>query len=146
MFHSQQYIRLRNLISDHTSMAQDGGQYITALDRKPSQHTLRRPAIITFVFIVSIVLNLFLLGNLLISKNARDRILTYCEYGCIINYTSCLVASVANFVLFHTASALPAVSYERVVFSSGFGIEQSPSQGQPSEENDRLWAGLYDCK
>ncbi|KAK4182267.1 hypothetical protein QBC35DRAFT_396303 [Podospora australis] len=44
------------------------------------------------------------------------------------------------------APALPAISHERVVFSSGFGIEQSPFQGPPSEENNKLWAGLYDCK
>jgi hypothetical protein len=146
MSRSTQYIRLRNLISDDTSTAQDGSQYVTAHDRKTSQNSLRGPATVTSVFIVSIVLNVFLLGNVLISKNTRDRILTYCEYGCIINYISCLVASVANFALFHTAPALPAVNYERVVFSSGFGIEQSPFQGQPSDENDRLWAGLYDCK
>ena len=44
------------------------------------------------------------------------------------------------------APAIPAIRYDRVVFSSGFGIEKSPFQGQPSEVNDKLWAGLYDCR
>ncbi|ORY70470.1 uncharacterized protein BCR38DRAFT_326979, partial [Pseudomassariella vexata] len=44
------------------------------------------------------------------------------------------------------APALPAVRYERVVFSSGFGIERFPLQGHPTEENNKLWADLYDCK
>ncbi|KAI1368171.1 hypothetical protein F5Y08DRAFT_335944 [Xylaria arbuscula] len=33
---------------------------------------------------------------------------------------------------------------EQVVFSSAFGIERSPFQGEPSEANDKLWTGLYD--
>lgn len=44
------------------------------------------------------------------------------------------------------APALKAVQNERVVFSSAFGIEQSPFQGKPNERNNRLWADLYDCK
>lgn len=44
-----------------------------------------------------------------------------------------------------TAPALNAIKNERVVFSSAFGIERSPFQGQPSEANNKLWAGLYDC-
>ncbi|KAK0127739.1 hypothetical protein ONS96_007253 [Cadophora gregata f. sp. sojae] len=31
----------------------------------------------------------------------------------------------------------------KVVFSSGFGIEQSPFQGQPNELNNKLWESLY---
>ena len=44
------------------------------------------------------------------------------------------------------APALKAVQNERVVFSSAFGIEQSPFEGKPNERNNRLWADLYDCK
>lgn len=44
------------------------------------------------------------------------------------------------------APVSPAVSYDTVVFSSGFGIEKSPFQGQPTEVNDRLWQDLYDCE
>lgn len=47
---------------------------------------------------------------------------------------------------FITAPALSSIKNERVVFSSAFGIEQSPFQGKPTEENNKLWASLYDCE
>lgn len=44
------------------------------------------------------------------------------------------------------APASAVIRYERIVFSSGFGIERSPFQGPPTDANDKLWANLYDCK
>ncbi|GAB1311935.1 hypothetical protein MFIFM68171_02145 [Madurella fahalii] len=71
------------------------------------------------VLFLSLLLNAIALWRLLGSKTICDRILTY-------------------------SPALPAIENERVVFSSAFGIERSPFQGPPNEENGKLWAGLYD--
>ena len=46
----------------------------------------------------------------------------------------------------HLAPAQDAISNEKVVFSSAFGIERSLFQGEPNDENDKLWTNLYDCK
>ncbi|KAI8950910.1 hypothetical protein F4801DRAFT_316823 [Xylaria longipes] len=35
------------------------------------------------------------------------------------------------------------LSYKPVVFSSGFGVQKSPFQGPPSDENNKLWQDLY---
>ncbi|KAI1128591.1 hypothetical protein F5Y10DRAFT_240115 [Nemania abortiva] len=122
MSQSTQYVRLRNLSSGNTctdDIAHSGSQQSTARHRKLRHYAIRRPTIARIVFFLSVLLNFFLMGKVFLSSTARDRILTY-------------------------SPALPAISYERVVFSSGFGIEQSPFQGEPSEENNKLWAGLYD--
>jgi len=121
MSSSTQYIRLRNLSSDNSSTAQDSGQYVPTHHPKPLQKPICRVNILCFVVLISMVLNVLLIGKVFLSKHARDRILTY-------------------------SPALPALSFERVVFSSGFGIERSAFQGQPSEANNKLWAGLYDYK
>ncbi|KAI9046410.1 hypothetical protein LZ554_009585 [Drepanopeziza brunnea f. sp. 'monogermtubi'] len=119
MSSSTQYFRLRNLTLDNSPTAQDRGQHVPIHYPKPLQKTVRRGNISCFVILVSVVLNVLLLGKVMFSKHARDRILTY-------------------------SPALPALSYERVVFSSGFGIETSAFQGQPSEANNKLWTDLYD--
>ena len=75
MSRSTQYIRLGNLSSEDGAI-QDGGQQATAHHCRPRQNSLRRPAIIAVVFLVSLILNLFLLGKVLFSNTTRDRILT----------------------------------------------------------------------
>ncbi|KAG8627509.1 hypothetical protein KVT40_004992 [Elsinoe batatas] len=42
-----------------------------------------------------------------------------------------------------SAPAQSAVEYKPIVYSSGFGIEKSPFQGPPSDENNELWSDLY---
>ena len=81
-----EYIRLRNVSLDNTftdSVPQAGREHVAARHQKPSRYTLHRPATMTIVFLVSVTLNFFLMGRILLSHTARDRILTYCEYGSI---------------------------------------------------------------
>lgn len=79
MFQSRQYVRLRNIGPDSTSGDTATRNGSAAHHHKPLPHSLRRPATATIVFLVSIVLNFFLLGKVLLSNTARDRILTYCK-------------------------------------------------------------------
>lgn len=45
-----------------------------------------------------------------------------------------------------SAPAIPAISYEDVVTTSGFGRDISPYMGKPTPEKDELWRDLYNCK
>ncbi|KAI0439381.1 hypothetical protein F4803DRAFT_531546 [Xylaria telfairii] len=119
------YVRLRNLNSDNAVIDRDTWAHTqqntstSALRQKSWKLLKHRPAILTLLFLASLALNCFLVGKALLSSVWHDQILTY-------------------------SPALPAVRYERVVFSSGFGIERSPFQGEPSDENNKLWSDLYD--
>ncbi|KAK4187192.1 hypothetical protein QBC35DRAFT_385334, partial [Podospora australis] len=55
-----------------------------------------------------------------------------------------LTKSTTDHLLLTYSPAYPAIAYEKVVFSSAFGIESSPFQGEPSPATDKLWADLYD--
>ncbi|KAK0637155.1 hypothetical protein B0T17DRAFT_520774 [Bombardia bombarda] len=130
-----QYLRLRNLGgSDTVTMLDDieppEPEYLTPARRgKGVSHRFRRLFSKKVVIFVSLLFNIAAFWALLASSHPHDRILTY-------------------FLTIHIfdslAPALSAVENERVVFSSAFGIERSPFQGEPSPANDELWADLYD--
>ncbi|KAF4634753.1 hypothetical protein G7Y89_g3358 [Cudoniella acicularis] len=118
-----QYIRLRNLGPNTSTLVEnevpeDDEDSIMIKDRKPIRHHWRI-RVRKLIVPLSLLLNFIVAWKLLFSGTARERILTY-------------------------SPALVAVENERVVFSSAFGIERSPFQGAPNEENDKLWGGLYD--
>ena len=136
-----QYIRLRNLRSNDSTSAADEAQDEDnhAEEKDQKQVSIRRrfsPK--KAIFLLSLALNVIGGWKLSVSSTLRDHSLTYCKPSYPAQYCQPLIAP--------AAPALTAVETERVVFSSAFGIERPPFQGEPSEENDRLWAGLYDCK
>jgi len=117
-----QYVRLRNLGSDTIPSTGHKALYIEGSNTRQDRRLprgFRRINWKKIVFLLSLALNLISAWRVVFSRTARDRILTY-------------------------SPALTAVENERVVFSSAFGIERSPFQGEPSEDIDQLWAGLYD--
>lgn len=118
-----QYIRLRNIGLNTSTLVEnetldDDGESIMIKDRKPIRHYWRI-RVMKLTVLLSLLMNFFFIWTLLFSRAVRDQILTY-------------------------SPALAAIENERVVFSSAFGIERSPFQGVPNEENDKLWGGLYD--
>ena len=140
-----QYLRLRNLRSnDNISVDHDVPDIDNAAEgRGQKPYSIRRRlGVKKVILLLSLILNVISAWRLLFSRTLRDQILTYCEplipAQCFQRPLTATIAPVAP--------ALTAVENERVVFSSAFGIERSPFQGEPSEENNRLWAGLYDCR
>ncbi|KAF2763255.1 hypothetical protein EJ05DRAFT_496085 [Pseudovirgaria hyperparasitica] len=118
-----EYVRLENL--DSSSITTTGIHRAPDAEEQPivgQYEPMRRPRIIVLkriVFVLSLVLNFVSAWKWLFPGSLYDRILTY-------------------------SPALPVIENERVVFSSAFGIERSPFQGEPSEANNELWTGLYD--
>ncbi|KAJ8129036.1 hypothetical protein O1611_g4595 [Lasiodiplodia mahajangana] len=118
-----QYVRLRS-VGPSTSTSMDHETPIIEEDTTSKGHrslpNLGHIRLKKLILPLSLLLNCLVIGRLLFHPSQREHNLTY-------------------------SPALPAISNERVVFSSAFGVERSAFQGEPSEENNRLWAGLYDC-
>ncbi|KAK4157569.1 hypothetical protein C8A00DRAFT_29572 [Chaetomidium leptoderma] len=117
-----QYVRLRNLNSHAATPVDDEMPYPKSPIPKKHGRSLRDLMRIFSrkpVLFLSLLLNIVALWRMGSPRTRLDRVLTY-------------------------SPALPSIENERVVFSSAFGIERSPFQGPPDEENDKLWASLYD--
>ncbi|KAI1121061.1 hypothetical protein F5Y10DRAFT_257089 [Nemania abortiva] len=117
-----QHVRLRSIGPSTSTSMEHEISYIegeTTSKAHRSSYRLGNMRLKKLILPLSLLLNCLVIGRLLFRPSQREHILTY-------------------------SPALPAISNERVVFSSAFGVERSPFQGEPSEENDRLWAGLYD--
>ncbi|EJT79688.1 hypothetical protein GGTG_04772 [Gaeumannomyces tritici R3-111a-1] len=114
------YIRLRNLRAGVAGDSpHDDNHRPSAKHQARSRVLLIRSKLKSIILAASLVFNCFFLLKILAINSVRDRLVTY-------------------------SPAQEAIQYERVVFSSAFGIETSPFQGEPSPENDKLWANLYD--
>ncbi|KAK4198251.1 hypothetical protein QBC40DRAFT_95216 [Triangularia verruculosa] len=119
------YAWIRNHDSKTTHISSgdpDDGPYIERLIPHKELGERRRThnkckIILCLILLISLFLNFIALFGKFARENT-DHLLTY-------------------------SPASPVIKSEKVVFSSAFGIQVSPFQGQPTPRKDKLWEDLY---